>query len=116
MSESCHRSVVRHVAKNGAAACPTQIFPLLLFVLMLASPSVRAAVMDIQGHPCLFDGKVSAIVFLNPECPISRSEVAALNQIAAASPEAPVVGVISDPTVTREAARKFITDFGVKFT
>jgi hypothetical protein len=115
MSRSCNRSVVRHIARNGAAACPTQIITLLLIVLLLATPGVRAAVMDVQGHPYLFDGKVSAIVFLNPECPISRSEVTTLNQIAAASTEAPVVGVISDPTVTREAARKFVTDFGVKF-
>jgi hypothetical protein len=76
---------------------------------------VTAANTDIEGHAVSLDGKVAAVVFLNPECPISRSEVATVNKIAADAGEASVLGVISDPTVTRDAAAKFAKDFGVKF-
>jgi peroxiredoxin len=74
-----------------------------------------AANTDIEGHAVSLDGKVAAVVFLSPDCPISRSEVATLNKIAADAGGASVLGVISDPTVTRDAAAKFAKDFGVKF-
>ena len=93
-----------------------RIIPLFLTAVILVTTDARAAVMDIEGHHFSLDGKVAAVVFLNPECPISRKEISTLNEIASASAAAPVVGVISDPTVTREAAAKFIKEFGVKFT
>lgn len=87
----------------------------LIAVAMSTPHSARAATTDIQGHIISLDDKVAAVVFLNPECPISRSEVAPLNKIAADTISPPVFGVISDPTVTRDAAAKFAKDFGVKF-
>src|SRR5215469_5238336 len=99
-------SLINHLAKLCIALTAASIF---------TTDSVRAANTDIEGHAVSLEGKVAAVVFLNPECPISRSEVATLNTIAADASEASVWGVISDPTVTREAAAKFAKDFGVKF-
>ena len=84
-------------------------------VIILTTGLARAAITDVQGHAISLDGKVAAVVFLNPECPISRSEVATLNKIAADMKGPSVFGVISDPTVTRDAAAKFAKDFGVEF-
>lgn len=83
--------------------------------MSLAVCIVNAATTDLEGHSVSLDGKVAAVVFLNPECPISRSEVATLNKIAADAKGASVLGVISDPSVTRSAASAFAKSFQVKF-
>ena len=92
-----------------------RIISLFFTAVILVTTEASAAITDVEGHTILLDGKVSAVVFLNPECPISRSEVAALNEITAANNGAPVVGVISDPSVTRSAAAAFVKEFQVKF-
>src|SRR5579859_7932588 len=92
-----------------------RIIPLFLAAVILVTTDSRAAITDIDGKTCSLDGKIAAVVFLNPECPISRAEVAALNKIAADNKSASVFGVISDPTVTRSAAITFAKDFQVKF-
>jgi len=106
--------IARSLLTTPSIRAAVRLLSAMASAAFLFASAARGAVTDIEGHPFSLEGKVAAVVFLNPECPISRSEVAALNQIAVASK--PVVGVISDPTVTREAARKFTKDFGVKFT
>jgi hypothetical protein len=57
------------------------------------------------------------MVFLGTQCPISRWYVPALNQLSTAAQAAGVdlVGVISDPTVSRSDALQFSTDFQAAF-
>jgi peroxiredoxin len=59
----------------------------------------------------------SALVFLSTDCPICRWYIAQLNDMAADAKNHGVdlMGVISDPTVTRSAAAKFCTDYQVHF-
>src|SRR5215469_5975784 len=112
---------IRRSAKSRRQFIPSVSSPINLLCIAVAAVSffttglARAAITDVQGHAVSLDGKVAAVVFLNPECPISRSEVATLNKITADATEASVWGVISDPTVTRDAAAKFAKDFDVKF-
>jgi hypothetical protein len=85
--------------------------------------NLRAALLDLEGRPHLIrpekDVKGWAIVFLSTECPIARSYIAPLNDLTSSwkQAESPLrfFGVISDPTVTRKDASKFIEDFDVKF-
>jgi peroxiredoxin len=84
-------------------------------VLALAGLA-RGAVTDLEGQSHLLQGRVTAIVFLDPECPICRSEMAEINEIAAhVGSRAQVLGVISDPTVTRIAGAAFAKEYGSKF-
>ncbi|MEM7200095.1 MAG: redoxin domain-containing protein [Planctomycetota bacterium] len=57
------------------------------------------------------------LVFLGPECPISRRYVATLNELAgsAASLDVVLLGVLSDPELSVAQARAFVTEFEVKF-
>lgn len=112
---------VRRPAKSRRQFVPPVSSPCSLLCIAVTAASIfttglaRAAITDVQGHAVSLDGKVAAVVFLGPECPISRSEVAALNKIAGDMKAPSVFGVISDPTVNREAAAKFAKDFEVKF-
>ena len=59
----------------------------------------------------------TALVFLGTECPISNRAVPTLNELSGDAKDAGavVVGVISDPTVTRKAAIEFASARGIKF-
>src|SRR4051794_8009068 len=89
----------------------------LCAVLVAAwSGIVRAAVLDLDGQPHALDsGRVTAVVFLSIDCPISRKSIATLNELAAHADHADVLGVISDPAIARPDAKKFLTEYGVKF-
>src|SRR5438309_1436708 len=85
-------------------------------VIISLSAVAHATATDLEGHTHALEGRVSAIVFLNPECPICRSEVAAINAVAGSTGETGrVLGVISDPGVTRASAVAFAKDYGAKF-
>src|SRR5689334_4436040 len=61
------------------------------------STAARAAVLDLDGKAHAFDtGRVTAVVFLSTVCPICRKSVATLNDLAAETKSADVLGVISD--------------------
>lgn len=59
----------------------------------------------------------TALVFISPDCPISRQYIPELNRIAAADPaeQVPLLGVLSDRTIDRAAAKKFLDEFKVDF-
>ena len=88
-----------------------------------AKPGIRFALLDLEGKPHQIgpakDVKAWAFVFLSTECPIARSYVAPLNDLANAWKKdqsgVRFYGVISDPTVTRGDASKFVDEFAVKF-
>ena len=73
---------------------------------------------DLDGSIFTSDGRVTAVVFLGTECPISRRAVPTLNeQRAKFDPNlVQIVGVISDPTVTRKAAVQFRDEYKATFT
>src|SRR5206468_966255 len=58
-----------------------------------------------------------AFVFLNTECPISNAAVPELNRLAAVAGKSRVefYGVLSDPAVSREAAKKYVAEYRVGF-
>lgn len=59
----------------------------------------------------------TAFVFISSECPIARQYIPELNRIAAspAAEKVPLVGVLSDRTVSRAAAKKFADEFKIEF-
>ncbi|MEM1297411.1 MAG: hypothetical protein AAGH89_18745, partial [Verrucomicrobiota bacterium] len=56
-----------------------------------------------------------AMVFLGPDCPISRRSIEALNQLAGEDQTVKLFGIISDPGVDRAAAVAFQSEFEVSF-
>lgn len=77
--------------------------------------------MDTEGNIQALgeaDGlKGMAFVFISSECPISRRYVPELNRLAASEPAnvVAVYGVLSDASVSRAQAAKFVKEFGVEF-
>lgn len=58
----------------------------------------------------------SCLVFLHPECPISNQYVQELNRIAERFGERiEFFGVLSDPKITREEAKRYVKDFSIAF-
>jgi hypothetical protein len=96
----------------------------LLFILpmlVVAMPTRLAPLLDLDGRLVSLEqndgGRVRAFVFLCTECPIARSYLPELNRISSgfAARGADVFGVWSDPTVTREAAAKYFSEYRVTF-
>ena len=60
---------------------------------------------------------IEVLVFMSPECPISCQYVPELNRLHErySSKSVRLVGVISDPSITRSKAKGFATDFGLQF-
>ena len=77
--------------------------------------------IDIDGRLHRIGGagkrKVAVVVFLSTECPISNGYIPRLNEIADLFGKARVklFGVISDQSVTRDAARAHRKKFGIRF-
>ncbi len=74
--------------------------------------------IDQSGAVHRLEGKTVALVFLGTECPISRQAIGTLNKLAAeaaAMERVEVLGVISDPTVTRSAAMAFADEYKATF-
>lgn len=93
-----------------AHSAPSPVVSTLRFVLRL----------DHAGKVVRFEGKTIALVVPGTECPIARKAIggdtgvnAVPDKLAADNVE--LFGVISDPTVTREAAVDFARAHGVKF-
>jgi peroxiredoxin len=78
--------------------------------------SIRST--DLDSELFTSDGKITAIVFLGTECPISRRAVPTLNELHANldQRDVQIVGVISDPSVTRKAAATFRDEYKAAFT
>jgi thiol-disulfide isomerase/thioredoxin len=80
--------------------------------------SLHALDLDGKIHPI---GQISihptALVFIGTECPISRRYVPVLNELqkTAAESHVELIGVISDPTVSRAAAEQFAKDYAATF-
>lgn len=78
-------------------------------------------ILDVKGqsHALGADSRRpgSVFVFLSSECPISRQYVPELNRLAsvAEAGRIPFYGVLSDPTLTRQAAVKFVDEFRIAF-
>lgn len=71
---------------------------------------------DLSGKVYRLDGHKCAIVLLGTECPIARKSIETLNALAEkAGTDVPFFGLLSDPTVTREAAVKFAAEYHVEF-
>lgn len=77
--------------------------------------------LDVQGQPHRFAAggpRAGAVfVFLSTECPISRQYVPELNRLerVAAAGEIAFYGVLSDATLTRRAAARFVDEFKIAF-
>jgi hypothetical protein len=88
-----------------------------------AEEKIRFALLDLEEKPHQIhpvkEVKVWAFIFLSTECPIARSYLAPLNELAnqwkKEQPGLRFYGVISDPTVTRTDAAKFVEEFAVTF-
>jgi peroxiredoxin/mono/diheme cytochrome c family protein len=92
-----------------------------------ASPTTQpklARTSDLTGQRITLadnpDIAATAIVFLGTQCPISGRYIPELNRINATLPhtgnkQIQLLGVISDPTVTRAAAVQFAQDFKIEF-
>lgn len=99
----------------------------LIAVVFLWSVSPGFSIEGLAGRRLLdLDGKVRelggasaarpfALVFLGTECPISRKYLPRLGEIGreAALAGVELLGVIDDPTLTRERTRAFARDFAV---
>jgi hypothetical protein len=78
---------------------------------------------DVAGvtHRIRYDkpSVATVVVFLSTECPIARSYLPALNELSRQwqqlDPPVKCFGVISDRSVTRAIAMKFVSDFRVEF-
>src|SRR2546423_1067515 len=85
------------------------------------SPPPPLKGMDISGVVHLLaddpDVKATALVFLSTQCPISNKYVPELNRLAGAqgSNETRFFAVISDPSVTRAAAAKYVAEYQITF-
>lgn len=77
--------------------------------------------LDLDGRPVALveneNRQGTAFVFISPDCPISRQYVPELNRIAAevATESTAILGVLSDRTVSRQAAQQFAEEFDVQF-
>jgi thiol-disulfide isomerase/thioredoxin len=77
--------------------------------------------VDLSGnaHRLCADPEVKAtgLVFMTSECPLCRKSIPELNRIADefSKRSAVFLGVLYDPSLTRNEARKFAEDFGVDF-
>ncbi|MEM1453502.1 MAG: redoxin family protein [Planctomycetota bacterium] len=69
---------------------------------------------DLRQNP---DRSVRALVFLSTECPIANGSLPTLNRLHAelAGANVDLLGVVSEPDVTRRAATAHFADFGVTF-
>jgi mono/diheme cytochrome c family protein len=87
------------------------------------SPAPPLKGMDISGtvHPLADDPEVNAtaLVFLSTQCPISNKYVPELNRLAAAARASTdathFFAVISDPSVTRAAAARYVAEYQITF-
>ncbi|HTL29435.1 MAG TPA: redoxin family protein, partial [Tepidisphaeraceae bacterium] len=71
--------------------------------------------IDLDGHVIdlqSVDRRSTGIVFLATECPISRKYIPRLNEI---SKQHTVIGVVSDPTLTRDKVKAFAGEYKVQF-
>lgn len=59
----------------------------------------------------------TAFVFISTECPIARQYIPELNRIAAspAAEKVPLLGVLSDRSLSRADAKKFVDEFKIEF-
>ncbi len=86
-----------------------------------STPARFLTAVDMQGQPIRLcaepEIKATAVVFLTTECPICRQYVPELNRLAAefAAADAELLGVVYDPSQTREAASAFCNEFKVEF-
>jgi hypothetical protein len=88
-----------------------------------AQAGIRLALLDLEGNPHQIrptkEVKAWAFVFLSTECPIARSYLAPLNDLASnwKNDQASIrfYGIISDPSVTRDDASKFVEEYAIKF-
>ncbi len=79
--------------------------------------------LDTNGKKHLPDDSLRSLgkvfVFLSAECPISRQYIPELNRLQklAESPDSPIgfFGVLSDRSLTRRDAAKFVQEFGIAF-
>ena len=79
-------------------------------------------VLDVRGQTQRLDANEhrsgTAFVFLSTECPISRQYIPELNRLekaAAATGKIAFYGILSDATVTRREAVKFVDEFKIGF-
>ncbi len=72
---------------------------------------------DGRPHPLVATGKVRVLVFLSPECPLSRRYVPTLNRLAGANAAAGVelLGIVSDASATRAGVAGFKRSFEIAF-
>ncbi len=86
------------------------------------SPSanvVGAKAFDVEGNVISLgqDLRPVVLVFLDPVCPISRRYTPYLNKVYGKAKGAKVsfYGVLSDPTISRAAAKKFRKEYALKY-
>ncbi len=104
----------------------------LALMALRAAPAVAAEpvkvdvghfkILDVHGQTHHLDANEfrsgTAFVFLSTECPISRQYVPELNRlekVAAAAGKIAFYGILSDSTVTRRQAVKFVDEFKIGF-
>lgn len=77
--------------------------------------------VDLKGKPHRLcaepETKATALVFLTSECPIARQYIPELNRLAEelSASQAELLGVLYDPSQTREAAAAFCEEFKISF-
>src|SRR4051812_31859318 len=95
----------------------------ITLLALLLAPAVRASpttapttqltveaplhAVDLNGHVIdlqSVDRRATGIVFLATECPISRKYIPQLNELAK---DHALIGIISDPTLTRAKVKSF---------
>jgi thiol-disulfide isomerase/thioredoxin len=92
-----------------------------------ALPATRPAVdplraVDVEGvSHCLAtapDVKATAVIFLSTQCPISNKYIPELNRLAEshAGDGVRIFAVLSDPSLSRDAARQYVKEFQITFT
>ncbi|MBI3725876.1 redoxin domain-containing protein [bacterium] len=95
--------------------------PVVQDVAPLGSPVASGLkVMDTKGQVHTIgtpDTKATALVFLSTECPIAQKYVPELNSISRRHSQEGVVlmGVVSDPTLTRAAAAEHVKKYQLEF-
>lgn len=77
--------------------------------------------LDLQGKPVKLveneSRRGTAFVFISSDCPLSRQYIPELNRLAASEPTESVafLGILSDRTVSRAAAKQFADEFDIQF-
>jgi hypothetical protein len=83
------------------------------------TPLVGSKYTDVAGRVVtLGRGAGMAFVFLSTECPISNGLIPELNRLAGIAQKNHVefYGVLSDPSVTRAAAQKYVKEYAITYS